>query len=76
MFAIILMLSIHQDIQEKVLNELREIFETADQPITVEDCSRMVYTEMVIKETLRLFPSAPLLGKCHFCFTNNIQICN
>lgn len=57
-----LMLAMHPEAQEKVVNELREIFDTADQPVTAEDCSRMVYTDMVIKETLRLFPSVPMFG--------------
>lgn len=62
-FNVILMLAIHQDVQEKVLEELREIFPSADSPITTEDISRMIYTEMVIKETLRILPVAPMLGR-------------
>jgi cytochrome P450 len=50
------MLAMHQDVQEKLVNELREVFSTADDPIDFDVLNNLPYLEMVIKETLRLFP--------------------
>ncbi|XP_060860451.1 cytochrome P450 4g15-like isoform X2 [Metopolophium dirhodum] len=57
----LLMIAIHQDIQDKVYNEIYDIFGESDQTITIDDTSRLVYLEQVIKETLRLYPIAPVL---------------
>lgn len=53
---ITLMLAIHQDYQDRVVEELRTIFTDADEPVTAEHLSKMTYTELVIKESLRLLP--------------------
>lgn len=53
----LLMLAIHQDIQNEVYKEIYDIFGESNRDITVEDLSKLRYLEMVIKETLRLFPS-------------------
>lgn len=63
--ATFIMLAIHPEVQEKVVAELHEIFESPDEPITMDDCTKMTYTEMVIKESLRLYPVAPyILREC------------
>ncbi|XP_050444343.1 cytochrome P450 4C1-like [Adelges cooleyi] len=61
----IFMLAHHQDIQNKVLEELLAIFSSGDpdrQP-TYEDLQKMDYLERVIKEALRLYTVTPLLGR-------------
>ncbi|XP_039275212.1 cytochrome P450 4V2 isoform X1 [Nilaparvata lugens] len=63
-FALI-MLAYHQNIQLKVQEELDSIFEQwreNDCP-SFEDLQKMNYLEMVIKETLRLFPALPIIGR-------------
>jgi cytochrome P450 family 4 len=45
--------------QEKVYQEVKEIL--GDREVTMKDCSRMVYLEQVIKETMRRFTIAPMV---------------
>lgn len=58
-----LMLAIHQDYQERVVDELREIFEDVNEPVTNEHLSEMRFMELCIKESLRHFPIAPYVGR-------------
>lgn len=68
----IIMLAIHQDVQERVAAELRDILgDDPDRDITYDDVTRMTYLEMVIKESLRHFPVGPFLGRQS---TNDIEI--
>lgn len=62
-YGVLLMLAIHQDHQELVLAELRSIFDSDDCEVTHSHQAKMKYTERVIKETLRLLPPGPLIGR-------------
>lgn len=57
------MLAIHQDVQDEVYKEIWEIFRDSDSDITQKNLPNLRYLEMVIKETLRLFPTAPVLQR-------------
>lgn len=59
----IIMLAIHQDYQERVVDEMREIFENVDETVNIEHLKRMTFLELVIKESLRHFPVAPFIGR-------------
>ncbi|XP_050542512.1 cytochrome P450 4V2-like [Daktulosphaira vitifoliae] len=61
----IFMLAHNQDAQKQVFEELTAIFssENSDRQPTYEDLNKMEYLERVIKETLRLFPPLPVLGR-------------
>ncbi|CAN7942571.1 unnamed protein product, partial [Ixodes hexagonus] len=57
-------LGLHQEIQAKVHNELDNIFGTdIDREITTEDLKQMKYLECCLKESMRLVPPIPLIGR-------------
>ncbi|XP_050503167.1 cytochrome P450 4C1-like isoform X2 [Diabrotica virgifera virgifera] len=56
------MLGMHPDIQQKVFEEAVDIL-GPDRRSFPEDIQKMTYLERVLKETLRLFPGIPLLGR-------------
>ncbi|KAK3915318.1 Cytochrome P450 4C1 [Frankliniella fusca] len=60
----LLMLALHQDVQEAVHQELVDIMgEDPTTCPTYNDLNQMKHLERVIKETLRLYPSAPFIGR-------------
>jgi cytochrome P450 len=60
------MLAINPEIQKKVEDELDSIFANdTDRHATMEDLTNMKYLECCVKETLRLYPSAPYISREH-----------
>ncbi|ODM91286.1 Cytochrome P450 4c3 [Orchesella cincta] len=58
------LLSLNPEHQAKVQQELDEIFAgDLEREVTMTDLARMKYLECCIKESLRLFPSAPFVGR-------------
>ncbi|CAA9997974.1 unnamed protein product [Nesidiocoris tenuis] len=51
----------HPEIQEKVYEELYEIFGEDDREVMMEDLQKMIYLEKIIKETLRILPIVPVI---------------
>lgn len=60
---VLCLLGIHQDVQQRVMDELSEIFQGTDRPCTFADTLEMKYLERVILETLRLFPPVPAIAR-------------
>lgn len=54
-------LAIHQDVQEKVYAEVVEVL--GDSKPTYQSLMNFKYLERVIKETMRLYPSVPYIGR-------------
>ncbi|XP_064458382.1 cytochrome P450 4c3-like [Ornithodoros turicata] len=54
----------HPDVQAKVHDEVDAIFgDDRDRPITVDDLKQLTYLECVIKESMRLYPPLPIVGR-------------
>lgn len=49
--------------QDKVYEELKEIFQDSDRSPNMKDLQDMKYLQMVIKEALRILPSVPSIGR-------------
>jgi cytochrome P450 len=56
-----LFMAIFQDVQQKMVDEINEIFSGDDVETTVENLGKLQYMERVIKETLRLAPVGPVI---------------
>lgn len=61
--TVLLMLAMYNDIQEKAFDEVNAVFESLNEVITSSDVSKLKYVEMVINETLRLFPPGIMFGR-------------
>ncbi|XP_035780184.1 probable cytochrome P450 313a4 [Anopheles albimanus] len=59
----LLLLAMHPAIQEQVVAEIREHFGDDVKDIRYETLQELVYLEMVIKESLRLFPVGAVFGR-------------
>lgn len=53
----------HLDCQEKVFQELQDIFGDSDRNITFLDLGKMKYLERCLKEALRLYPSVSFISR-------------
>lgn len=57
-------LALHPEIQQKVFDEVRALVgDDLSKTVTMQELNNMNYLELVIKETLRLFPSVPFFGR-------------
>ncbi|ETN67628.1 hypothetical protein AND_000552 [Anopheles darlingi] len=59
----LLLLAMHPDVQERAVAEIREYYGAFDEDIQYETLQQLEYLEMVLKECLRLFPVAPIIGR-------------
>ncbi|XP_018324991.1 cytochrome P450 4C1-like isoform X2 [Agrilus planipennis] len=59
----LMLLACHQEIQNKVREEVLEAFGNANNEITFKDLQGLSYMEMFIKESLRLYPSVPFISR-------------
>lgn len=54
----------HPEAQDRILEELNEVIpDFGDKEITIDQLKKLKYMESVIKEVLRLYPSAPFIGR-------------
>lgn len=57
------MLAMHPEHQEKVFQEALSVMPDKNADLTQGDINRLEFTDLCIRETLRLFPTAPLIGR-------------
>lgn len=57
------MMGTYPDIQEKVAEELKQVFGDSERAPTMSDLAELKFLERCIKETLRLFPSVPFFER-------------
>lgn len=60
---VLCLLGVHKHIQDRVYNELYEIFGDSDRPATFADTLQMKYLERVILESLRMYPPVPIIAR-------------
>ncbi|XP_071439899.1 cytochrome P450 4c3 [Hetaerina americana] len=60
---VLFLLGCHPEIQDKVVEELNDIFGDDDRKIRMKDLQEMRYLECCIKDALRLYPSVPLIAR-------------
>ncbi|KAM7346805.1 cytochrome P450 4d2-like isoform 2-T2 [Cochliomyia hominivorax] len=54
----------HPDVQEKLVEEIHHIIGSdKNKPVAYRELQELKYMECVIKETLRLYPSVPVIGR-------------
>ncbi|CAG4964125.1 unnamed protein product [Parnassius apollo] len=59
----LLLIGSYKEVQDKVYNELEEVFGQSDRDVEKQDLPRLTYLEAVIKESLRLYPIAPVINR-------------
>lgn len=55
----VMLLATHQEIQERVADEMKEVFFSDEVEINLDSISKLDLLERVIKESLRLCPVVP-----------------
>ncbi|XP_058060858.1 cytochrome P450 4C1-like [Anopheles bellator] len=59
---VVLMLAIHQEVQAKVYEEIVDVLAGCSEVLN-DHLPRLSYMEMVLKETMRLYPVGPLIAR-------------
>jgi cytochrome P450 len=58
-----MMLAMHPNVQQKAYEEVKQFFESCHDEVTLNDVTNLPYLEIVVKETMRLFPAASMVGR-------------
>ncbi|XP_058448667.1 uncharacterized protein LOC131428638 [Malaya genurostris] len=58
-----LLLAFYPDVQQKLYDEVMQVYPSSEPEFTLDSLKKLEYMEMVLKEALRLYPVAPLIGR-------------
>ena len=58
-----MMIAMHKDVQQKAFEEVSKFFEDGYGEFTLNDVNNLPYVEMILKETMRLYPAAAMIGR-------------
>ncbi|XP_055711743.1 cytochrome P450 4d1-like isoform X1 [Phlebotomus papatasi] len=56
-------IALYPDVQKKILEEIKDVFGNDTRVPTISDLSNLQYLDLVLKETMRLFPPVPIIGR-------------
>lgn len=59
----ILMLAMHPDIQNRLFEEMRTVYDEQDERTSNDQLQELPYLDCCLKESMRLFPVASLIGR-------------
>lgn len=71
------MLAMHPEFQETVFKEVHEMMPDKDVDLTQADLEKLPFTDLCVRETMRLFPIAPLIcreSKKPIKLSNNVVV--
>lgn len=63
MSYVTMLIALHPELQDKIVEELENVFETADEDVTDEKLNLLTYLEMTIKETMRFWSPSPFFAR-------------
>lgn len=69
----ILMVAMHEEIQEQAYKEICSVYDTPDEETTYDHIQKLHLLDRILRESMRLFPIAYLIGRTP---TEDIQISN
>lgn len=71
------MLAMHPEYQERVFQEVYTVMPDENDNLSQDELDRLSFTDLCVRETMRLFPTAPLIGRVAnkpIKLKNNVEI--
>lgn len=59
----LLMIARHPEVQQRIVDELKQVFSSPDTPFDYDSLKQLVYLDRVIKESIRVYPVVPFAVK-------------
>lgn len=57
------MLAMHPEMQDKCYEEISSVLPNKEDDLSYDDLSKLDYVERCLKETMRLFPTVPVVAR-------------